>query len=86
MNEDEYEIENSPLSQKFSQDAMTIEICIYRGKGDAGWILEVVDQEGASTVWDDPFPSDRAAWEEVMATIAKEGIASFLTNDGRQVH
>ena len=78
MNDDEYEIENSPLSQMFTQDGMTIEICIYRGKGDADWVLEVVDEEQASTVWNKPFRTDRAAWEEVMATIAKEGMATFL--------
>jgi hypothetical protein len=85
MDDDEYESENSPLSQTFTQDGMTIEICIYRSKGDAGWVLEVVDEEQASTIWDKPFPTDRDALEEVMATIQKEGIATFLGN-ARKLH
>lgn len=85
MDDDDLEIEDSPLSQRFAKDGMTIEICIYRGKGEAEWILEVVDEEGASTVWNKPFPTDQDALEEVMATIAKEGIATFLGNP-RKLH
>jgi hypothetical protein len=55
--QEEYEIENSPLSRKVSRDGVTVEVLIYRGKGDPGWMLEVVDQEGGSTVWEDWFQS-----------------------------
>lgn len=47
--QEEYEIIDSPLSQMISRDGMTVEVLIYRGKDDSGWILEVVDQEGGST-------------------------------------
>ena len=85
MDDDELETEDSPLSKKFIKDGMTIEICIYRGKGETEWVLEVVDEEGASTVWNKPFATDQDAWEEVMATVAKEGIATFLENP-RKLH
>jgi len=50
---------------------------IYRGdKG--GWLLEVVDEFGTSTVWDDEFDTDRAALEEVQATIRDEGIDALI--------
>jgi hypothetical protein len=36
--QDEYEIVDSPLSQKVSRDGMTVEVLIYRGKDDSGWM------------------------------------------------
>ena len=42
-----------------------VEIEIYEdGKG--GWLLEVVDEFGNSTVWDDSFPTDNAALAEAL--------------------
>ncbi len=77
--QEEHEIENSPLSQKVSRDGMTVEVLIYRGKDDSGWMLEVVDQEGGSTVWDDRFPTEEEALSEALNTIETEGIACFLS-------
>ncbi|MBE9173995.1 hypothetical protein IQ216_13230 [Cyanobium sp. LEGE 06143] len=72
--EDDFEVEMSSLCQKLTADGKTVEVEIYRGdKG--GWLLEVVDEFGTSTVWDDEFDTDRAALEEVQATIRDEGIA-----------
>ena len=84
--DDEYEIVMSPLSQEISRDGMAVEVHIYRGDDDDGWVLEVVDQEDASTIWDDRFPTDKAALEEVMRTIDKEGIASFLHEPPQELH
>ena len=76
--EEDYEIENSRLSRKVSRDGMTVEVLIYRGRDDSGWMLEVVDQEGGSTVWDDLFPTEGEALAEALNTIETEGIACFL--------
>lgn len=76
--QEEYEIEDSLLSQKVTRDGMTVEVLIYRGKDDPGWMLEVVDQEGGSTVWEDWFHSDVDALAEAMSTIETEGIGCFL--------
>ncbi len=78
QDEEDYEIEDSRLCQKVSRDGMTVEVLIYRGKGDSGWMLEVVDQEGGSTVWDDLFPTEEEALAEALNTIETEGIACFL--------
>jgi hypothetical protein len=83
---DEYEIENSPLSQRITKDNVTVEVCIYRGKDEEGWLLEVVDQEGGSTIWDDRFATEQAALQEAMDTIAAEGIASFMLKDTDTFH
>jgi hypothetical protein len=84
---DDYEIVTSPLCPDVTQDGITVNILIYRGEDDdEEWILEVVDQEGASTVWDDPFSTDQAALDEAMLTIEEEGIATFLGPPDHAVH
>jgi hypothetical protein len=77
--EDEYEIEHSPLSADVTRDGMTVQVRIYRLKDRSeGWSLEVVDHEGASTVWDELFQTDNAAFDEFVATVNREGIGCFL--------
>lgn len=75
--EDEYELQISPLSQKISSGGQTLQVDIYRG-GDDGWILEVVDETGTSTVWDDLFPTDADALAYVTETISSGGIESLI--------
>jgi len=50
---------------------------IYRLENDPDWILEVVDHEGTSTVWDNPFISDTTAFDELQAVIKAEGANAF---------
>lgn len=57
---------------------ISVEVCIYRLESDPEWILEVVNSEGTSIVWDDPFPSDDAANEEFLRTVTEDGITTFL--------
>jgi uncharacterized protein len=59
------------------RDGTSIDIEIY-DDGDGGWLLEVVDEFGNSTVWDDSFATDSAALAEVMNTINTEGILSVV--------
>lgn len=72
------ELEFSPLCGNVTGDGITIRVEIYRlAEGDEGWSLEVVDQEGASTVWKDTFASDSEAYAEFSRTLELEGIRSF---------
>jgi hypothetical protein len=71
------DILHSPLEQSVTRGDVTVRICIYRGPADSGWLLEVEDHRGGSTLWDDPFPSDRDALDEAMRTIEAEGIRTF---------
>lgn len=92
--DDEYKLITSRLSRKFTRDGITIEILIYRGEEDSVWVLEVVDQEGASTVWEDTFKTEQDALNEVyqtiardgIQTIARDGIASFLRDPEQKLH
>jgi uncharacterized protein len=68
---------HSRLSQRWSRDGTTVEIQIY-DNGQGGWLLEVVDEFGNSTVWDESFQTDKAALAEVLNTIDTEGIASVI--------
>ena len=79
MINEEPEIESSPLCRSVTLDEMTVRVEIYRlaGKGDR-WSLEVVDEQGASTVWSDTFETDIEANAEFRRTLELEGIKSFL--------
>ena len=75
------EIVMSPLCREITGDDTRIQVDIYRGEHESGWILEVIDEENASTVWDEPFDTDREALDAVMEIIEREGIRSFLEGD-----
>jgi hypothetical protein len=80
------EIIMSPLCREISGDGTRIQVDIYRGEDESGWILEVIDEENASTIWDEPFDSDREALDTVMKVIEKDGIKSFLEGDSEVMH
>jgi uncharacterized protein len=77
----EPEIVMSSLCREITGDGTNIQVDIYRGEDDPSWILEVIDEENASTVWDDPFDSDREALDEVMEVIERDGIRTFLEGE-----
>jgi hypothetical protein len=78
LNEDP-EIEVSPLSGMVTREGISVRVEIYRlVEGDKSWTLEVVDHEGASTVWDDRFATDKEAYAEFYRTLETDGIRSFL--------
>jgi hypothetical protein len=76
--EDPYEIVTSRLSRKFTRDGITVEILIYRGTDEEEWTLEVIDEDDASTVWEDPFATEADALNEAFQAIATDGIESFV--------
>ena len=77
MTED-MDIIHSPLTQTYSADGHSLRIQIYRS-ADSQWLLEVVDERGTSSVWDDLFETDKQALEEAIMAIESEGIGSFIS-------
>jgi len=77
MNE-EHELIISPLCQEVTADGEAIQVEIYRNIDDKRWILEVVDEYGNSTVWDEEFETDNDAFKEALKTIEAEGIESLI--------
>ncbi|MCA1780230.1 MAG: hypothetical protein LC637_12870 [Xanthomonadaceae bacterium] len=78
--EDDFEVEMSPHCQELTADGKTVRVDIYRVE-TGGWILDVVDEFGNSTVWDDEFDTDAAALDEAKATIRDEGIDCLIGMD-----
>ncbi len=76
---DDIEIIHSPLTQIYSADGHTLSIQIYRSP-NTPWVLEVVDEHGTSTVWDEPFDTDKAAMEAAFLEIEQQGIHHFVTD------
>ena len=74
----------SSASQRIIEDGIPFKVDIYKLEGGDGWSLEVVTEDGTSIVWDDLFDDDRAAFDEAVATIRKEGAATFA-NGGSNV-
>ncbi|WP_299877669.1 hypothetical protein [uncultured Sulfitobacter sp.] len=74
----------SGASQRIVEDGVPFKVDIYKLEGGGGWSLEVLTEDGTSIVWDDLFEDDRAAFEEALNTIRREGAVAFA-NGGSNV-
>jgi len=87
MVEDDPELEYSPLCGDVARDGITVRVEIYRlAERSEGWSLEVVDREGASTVWEVLFATDQEAYGEFQRTLEMEGIHSFAERPTGRPH
>ena len=80
MADKEPNIVTSSLSRRVDISGQTLQVCIYKLEGTTEWSLEVVDETGSSTVWEDLFPTDDEANQEFLQTVAEEGIGAFIEN------
>jgi len=89
MTDDDPKIIKSPLSQRFTANGITVSVEIYRLDTSEGWSLELVDEGGNSTVWEDAFPIDQAAWDVFKLGVQEFGLARLLQpedNSSNAVH
>jgi hypothetical protein len=87
IDDDGVELEDSPLSGELTRDGITVRVAIYRIRdAGEGWSLEVVDHEGASTVWNETFPTDQDAYREFYRTLETQGIRTFLEGNPSREH
>jgi uncharacterized protein len=84
MTED-IDIIHSPLEQTYNAEGHSVQIQIYRSM-NSQWVLEVVDETGTSTVWDELFATDAQALAEALMAIQAEGIGNFIENAYTQAH
>ena len=77
---DEIELIHSKHCQVVSRDGKKVDVEIY-SSGRDDWILEVVDEYGNSTVWNEPFTSDDEAFQEFQRTLEEEGIDTLIGID-----
>jgi len=74
---DEIELVYSQHGQSVTRINRTVMVQIYSsGKND--WILEAVDEDNNSTVWDDEFATDDKGFQEFERVLEKEGIESMI--------
>lgn len=59
-------------------DGITVSVEIYRLETSDGWSLELVDKDWNSTVWEDVFPSDKAAWDVFKLGVQEYGLERLL--------
>jgi hypothetical protein len=76
----------SPLSGSFTQEGITVQVHIYRLDRDTDWVLEVVDADDTSTVWEEKFETDKAAHEFFLASVETEGLAQVISDDYPTLH
>lgn len=74
---EDIELIYSKHCQSVSRNNTTIKVMIYRSEKN-DWILEVVDEDNNSTVWDEPFGTEDDAYQEFQRTLAEEGIESMI--------
>jgi hypothetical protein len=75
------DIIRSPLSQTFTHDGVTVQVEIYKLDGSDGWTLELVDEEGGSTVWQDTFATDVDAFAEFTDGVEQLGLEKLIDPD-----
>lgn len=85
MKEEEPNLVTSGHSKAATVDDVLFQIEIYRLEHEPAWMLEVVDPQGTSVVWDDPFESDQEAFDTAIATIQEDGAEAFMRDDSNVV-
>jgi hypothetical protein len=78
MHERDPNIVTSSLSGVVTEQGVTVRVNIIRLENDPGWSLEVENERGTSTVWDDLFATDDAAHAAFRQTVDEEGMRAFL--------
>jgi hypothetical protein len=69
--DDEPDFIESPLSQHVTRNGVTVRVDIY-GDSDNRWILEIVDAENTSHVWEEHFETDRQALDAALRALDEE--------------
>jgi hypothetical protein len=78
MSETSQVLKLSPLSQAVAVEGHRFEISIISPEKKSEWTLEVLDDQGISHTWNDPFATDKEALQAALDAFAEEGAAGFL--------
>ena len=68
----------STLSKRITDKSSHIDVQIYRLDDQQRWTLEIVDEYGGSTIWDEWFDTDQAALDKALRAVSAFGIGSFM--------
>ncbi|ANK94516.1 MULTISPECIES: hypothetical protein [Rhizobium] len=81
------QLEHSELAGEFTDDGVTVLVDIFRTSGsNEDWTMEVVTQAEDLIRWEEPFATDREAFDEFLAVVERDGIRSFLDDEEPSVH
>lgn len=69
---------SSSYAGPVTRQGITVRLEIYRLEDDLQWVLEVVNENGTSTVWDELFDTDSAAYAAFQSAVEEEGMSGFL--------
>ena len=72
----------SPFSQRVTRNGVTVQVDIY-GDSDNRWILEIVEAENNSHVWDEHFETDQQALAQALRALGEEPL-EFLGRTAEQ--
>ncbi|MFC6634691.1 hypothetical protein [Microbulbifer taiwanensis] len=75
--DEQFAPKESELSQAYRDGEVSVHIDIYED-GEGGWLLEIVDENNNSTVWEDSFDTEQEALEEALDALREEGIGTFV--------
>ena len=75
------EIRFSPLSRTVAVNGVAVRVDIYEDL-NGGWLLEVIDGENTSPVWDDSFETDSAALDEALRALREESVEFWTPGSG----
>ncbi|MFB2553910.1 hypothetical protein [Ensifer soli] len=79
---EEPDVDYSELSGEFTEDGVTVLVDISRPAGtNLDWRMMVITEDEDVTEWEEGFATDREAFDEFLATVAKEGIRSFFSDE-----
>jgi hypothetical protein len=65
------------ISKEIEKNGLKVKIEVCKGDND-DWILEIVDEQWHSTVWDEVFSNAEEALKAGISAIEKEGIKAFI--------
>jgi hypothetical protein len=83
--EDEQDFIDSPLSQRVTRNGVTVQVEIY-GDSKGLWILEVVDAENNSHLWDEHFETDQQALDAALRALDEEPLDFTGRSDERPLN
>ena len=68
----------SPLSQSFLVDGHRLNVKVLKRDNQEHWSVEVVDNIGTLTAWNDMFDTDRGALDFVLEQFNTKGATGFI--------
>lgn len=81
MTDSDPNIVYSGQSRVITLDDVTVDVKIYKLEGDPQWALEVINEQGTSTVWDIQFDADGDAYAAFQLVVDEEGMMAFTVQD-----